>query len=340
MPPIRTLALALALSASPTIAAQESQPTAAELAERSLDQLRTAMQDHYSHYRRLGLDWAAEEAKHRDAILAAETPIEWAKAAGAFLSTAQDGHLWLSLNGQLAPTYRRPWHTNFSIDAVRATFPELEELAPQVHSARTDDGIAYLLIGTWDQRRGRSTTVAQDAIDEAREDDALVLDVRSNGGGSEPFAMAVAAWFVEGTKVYAQHVTRDPQAEGGFSEPFRRFLPGNRGSRRFAGPVAVLMGPRNASSCEAFLLMMKQAEHAVLIGEQSMGSSGNPQPFELANGVVAYLPSWKAMDPDGNEIEGVGVAPDIEVVTSADDLGKKDIVLKAALAELRRRLAR
>ena len=53
--------------------------------------------------------------------------------------------------------------------------------------------------------------------------------------------------------------------------------------------------------------MMKQAPDAVLVGAASQGSSGNPQPVELDNGVTAFLPCWKAMTPDGSELEGVGI---------------------------------
>ncbi len=90
------------------------------------------------------------------------------------------------------------------------------------------------------------------------------------------------------------------------------------------------------SSNESFLLMMKQAPDAVIVGARSQGSSGNPKPHDLGNGVTVFLPSWKDMTVDGHELEGVGVPPDIEVNATANDFRESDPVLTAALEHLRK----
>ena len=87
---------------------------------------------------------------------------------------------------------------------------------------------------------------------------------------------------------------------------------------RCTGPVVVLTGPACASSNEAFLLMMR-ASGAKLVGERSRGSSGNPRPVELDNGVVLYVPTWQALDADGKPLEGIGIAPDVEVPWGGGD---------------------
>jgi carboxyl-terminal processing protease len=96
------------------------------------------------------------------------------------------------------------------------------------------------------------------------------------------------------------------------------------------------MGPVNMSSCESFLLMMKQVPGCKLIGATSYGSSGNPQGYGLPNGVVVYLPSWKDMMPDGAMFEGQGLAPDEAVRAETKDFEERDPVLEAALQLLRR----
>ena len=99
--------------------------------------------------------------------------------------------------------------------------------------------------------------------------------------------------------------------------------------------VAVLMGQANVSSAEAFLQMMNQVPGCTLVGERSYGSSGNPQPVDLGNGVTAFLPSWKAMFPDGTPLEGKGIEPDIAVKATEAELRDRDPVLEAALKALR-----
>lgn len=87
------------------------------------------------------------------------------------------------------------------------------------------------------------------------------------------------------------------------------------------------------SSNEAFLLMMRAAG-AKLVGERTLGASGNPQPVDLGNGVTVYLPWWRAYQADGSPFEGVGITPDVEVTTTAEDLEAKDPVVDAAVTEV------
>jgi C-terminal processing protease CtpA/Prc len=91
------------------------------------------------------------------------------------------------------------------------------------------------------------------------------------------------------------------------------------------------------SSCEAFLLMMKQVPGCKSIGAKSYGSSGNPKPTDLGNGVTVYLPSWQSLRPDGTCFEGEGLAPDFPINATQVEFEAADPVLQAALTLLRRR---
>jgi hypothetical protein len=51
--------------------------------------------------------------------------------------------------------------------------------------------------------------------------------------------------------------------------------------------------------------------------------------------VTLLLPSWKDLTSDGNELEGIGVQPAIEIKSSPADFKSGDPVLAAALAHLR-----
>jgi C-terminal processing protease CtpA/Prc len=172
-------------------------------------------------------------------------------------------------------------------------------------------------------------------LDELRETRALVIDVRVNGGGDERMAQEFAGCFVAERRLYAIHVYRDPASQSGFTAPRERWVEPNATRPRYEGRVAVLSGPVVMSSCESFLLMMKCVPDAVIIGAPSQGSSGNPRPHDLGNGVTVFLPSWKDLTPEGEEIEGIGIPPDIEVPTSPSDFQTADPVLAKALAYLR-----
>jgi C-terminal processing protease CtpA/Prc len=83
-------------------------------------------------------------------------------------------------------------------------------------------------------------------------------------------------------------------------------------------------------------MMMKQAPGCTLMGDRTAGSSGNPKPVDLGNGVVAFVPSWKDLRLNGTCLEGEGFAPDIAVKTMPQDFEKDDSVVDTALQLLRR----
>lgn len=58
--------------------------------------------------------------------------------------------------------------------------------------------------------------------------------------------------------------------------------------------------------------------------------SGNPKPHKLKNDVTVFIPSRKAMRPDGTCFEGEGIRPDIEAKASPDKFGTGDPVLQRA----------
>lgn len=303
--------------------------------QRAVNLLRAALRKHYSYYDRLGIDWDDLVARQRDALVAAKTPAEFARIAGMVLARAKDKHLWFRVGNTTIPSYVNPSVPNANFKLLPKIVPGWQIRCRGVASGRWSDGIGYLLIDSWDRSNDELVKTVLQVLREMHDAPALVIDVRGNGGGSEPLAAEVAGCFVDSPRLYARHVYRDPDRPGGFTTPRDRWLQPNHDGPAFRGRVAVLTGPAVMSSCEAFLLMMKQVPGAVLVGARSQGSSGNPQPYDLGNGVTVFLPSWKSMTPDGHELEGQGIAPDIEVRAAPNDFATSDPVLEAALARLR-----
>lgn len=306
-----------------------------ELNARSLSSLMTVLRDEYSYYELRWLDWDGVEAEHRDKILAAKSTPSWIKRTARMLSAANDMHLWFSYRGDTTPTYKRRIKRNFDLNGVRSVLPGLSKRNPSVYTARSNDNIGYIMIATLGSERAEELEQVQDVLSAYRDCKALILDLRPNGGGAESLAKPIAAWFVNGTQVYAKHRVRNPKAADGFDPVRLRSITGNPPPRRFEKPVAVLAGPGIMSSAEAFLLMLRQGRNVKLIGAASFGSSGNPKPHLLENGVELYVPSWQAMRPDGSVFEGEGIAPDIIVEARPGEFKKGDPVLQRALSYLR-----
>jgi len=306
-----------------------------ELNIQSLDALIDALRTKYSYFDLRNVRWEQLFAKHRPDIVAAKTTERWVRQSARMLASVNDIHMTLRFDGHAVPTAVRDAPANFDRRSVRAIIPGVTELNRSVAAGVTSDGIGYVLITTWSADAAGDVQAAGRWLEAHRTAPGLVIDVRPNAGGSETLARSIASWFVGERRVYAKHTYRRGSGPSDFTPVRERTIEPNDAAHRYDGPVAVLMGRHNVSSCEAFLLMMKQAKRAVLIGETSYGSSGNPQTVFLPNGVKVMLPSWKAMTPDGRCFEGVGIAPDIKVGRDHVDFAKSDPILTRALRWLR-----
>lgn len=319
-----------------TTSAERSPEDQKTLNERSYDELIEALKNDYSYLDRTGTDWKARFAKHRDKIIAAKSTSEWADRIAKLLRPAKDPHLWMKVGGAGKATYQRKYQGNFRLESVEEKLGKLTKHDDALYSARTDDDIGYLLIGSWSGDRDERVAAIETVLTSLADTKALIVDVRPNGGGDELMAKAIGQWFVKGKAVYSKNAYRDATADGGFGQVFDRVIEGNDEPKVYKKRVAVLMGPANLSSCESFLLMMKQGPRVKCFGDTTGGSSGNPKLHALPNGVEMYIPSWKDMLPDGTVLEGRGVEPDVRVESKMSDFESGDPVLAAALKALRK----
>jgi C-terminal processing protease CtpA/Prc len=265
----------------------------------------------------------------------AQTPEQFAESASKLMERARDPHLWIKVGEKSIGGFKRNAVRNYNISTLRRIVPGFVERNKRVSTGRFEDGIGYILINNW-SKDGDNLEPAFAALKEFSDAPGLIIDVRPNSGGSEPLAEEFAGCFVDKPVMYSKHIYRKADEPNGFSQPQERILQPNKKQVRYKGKVTVLMGQANMSSCESFLLMMKQAG-CKLVGERSYGSSGNPKPYELGNGVTVWLPSWKDLLPDGTCLEGRGVLPDIGVSTTDAQLKNGDPVLDAGLKYLRGR---
>jgi hypothetical protein len=317
-------------------AAGPAAPSTVSNAE-AVKNLRQAIDEQYSYRDLRKLDWAALFAKYGPMMESAKSPAVFAQAAAGLLANACDMHIWLEVGGREIHPYKRNITRNYNLAVLGKVVPGFRKLSNGVYSGRFDDGIRYILIESWSRDRTEALEQAYAVLGESSDAPGLIVDVRPNGGGAEPLAQQFAGCFIDKPVVYSKNVYREADAPGGFGRVYDRVLEPNKARPKYRGKVVVLMGQANMSSCESFLLMMKQVPGCKLIGSTSYGSSGNPKPVDLGNGVTVYLPSWKDLRPDGTCLEGEGIKPDIPITVTAVALQTTDPVLQAALTLLRKR---
>lgn len=139
--------------------------------------------------------------------------------------------------------------------------------------------------------------------------DALVFDLRQNGGGDPEMVQLLCSYlFDEPT-----HLNSLSWREGEETVEFWTLedLPGRRLPEV---PVFVLTSPYTFSGAEEFAYNLRCLERATLIGETSGGGAHPGQPFDLDEELEVFIATGRAINPiTGTNWEGTGVAPHIEV---------------------------
>jgi C-terminal processing protease CtpA/Prc len=163
---------------------------------------------------------------------------------------------------------------------------------------------------------------------------AIIIDVRSNGGGSSLNSDLVASRFADKkhTNCYYRHRVSAQRTE--MSDFVAQDI-APAGKVQFKGKVAVLTNRYSASATENFILSMKSFPNTMQIGDYSWGLSGTSPVFkQLPMGWSCRISSRLLCDANKQPITQ-GIAPDIFVQTSkSDSLNGKDSIIERAIFEL------
>jgi carboxyl-terminal processing protease len=143
--------------------------------------------------------------------------------------------------------------------------------------------------------------------------EGLVLDLRSNGGGLLQEAVLSAGVFLpEGTVVVT---TRSrTQGDSVYEAP---------GGSLPSLPTAVLIDRNTASAAEILTAALAEEAGAVVVGVRSFGKGVFQQEIDLSNGGALKLTVGEYYTPDGENLAGSGIRPDVPARdlpgTEADD---------------------
>lgn len=151
--------------------------------------------------------------------------------------------------------------------------------------------------------------------------DALIVDLRRNGGGNPDLIRYYCSFFMPPNT----HINSLYWRERDRTQEFRT-LEAIDGKRRTDVPVFVLTSNRTFSGGEEFAYNFKTQKRATLIGEVTGGGANPGGMFPVNERLGIFIPTGRAINPiTGTNWEGVGVEPDIK--TTADEALEKALPL-------------
>ncbi|HWT73668.1 MAG TPA: S41 family peptidase [Mobilitalea sp.] len=183
---------------------------------------------------------------------------------------------------------------NFTIERQKIEVPTIEY-------QMLDNKIGYIIISEFDE-----VTVDQfiAAVDELEADGmkGLIVDVRNNPGGLLDSVVKILDRLLPPELIVYTEDKNDVREEEKAVD-----------DKKITVPMAVLINGNSASAAEIFAGTLQDYKTATIIGTTSFGKGIVQKVIPLSDGTAVKLTISKYYTPNGRNIHGTGITPDIEV---------------------------
>lgn len=322
-------ALSVSAALPPAAAREATQAAPAFDARASVDAVRKALRENYVlPAKRAPLD-AALAAGLASGRYAVAEPQELARRVNEDMArVTPDKHLGLHYDPGIAaqiaagPQNDRIQDSAFFKEQARRRNHGVSELKV------LDGNIRYLRYDGFVWTGDESGAALDAAAAFLRGGDAIVIDIRGNGGGSPDAVRRLASYFVPaGAKLVTFHMRSDPPVVSSAEAQVA-------GGRIEGVPVYVLTSGNSASAAEEFASHVAGFKFGTLVGETTAGAGYRNENFSIPGGFVLSVSVGRPELPDGSDWEAKGVAPQVKVAADlalgrAQQLALESLAAKA-----------
>jgi len=220
----------------------------------------------------------------------------------------QDKHIWVELlppappSGQTSPT------RSAAADAARAEAVRRSNAGVRrVEILRGNVG--YLDLSSFFRPEEARDTIAL-AMRLLSKADALIIDMRRNGGGSPGTVVFLLGYLIDAPGATLFEIVHRPP------EPPDRYalaatLPSERDGKR---PIAVLTSAQTFSGGEGLAFLLQERHRAEVVGETTAGAANPGTTYPVDNLFRVNVPNGRIKSAvGGGNWEGAGVTPDVKV---------------------------
>lgn len=195
---------------------------------------------------------------------------------------------------------------------------------PVVESKMLEDNIGYLQLTEFGQTATDEVVKALRELN-VRDLRGLILDLRGNRGGYLSTSIEVTSQFVGQGPIVIERF-QDGR------EQRHQALPGGLAT---TVPLVVLVDGGSASAAEITAGAIQDTGRGVLIGTTTLGKGSVQMAHTLSDGSQLRVTVAHWFTPNGRAIHGEGLAPDIEVTITEDEIAAgQDPQLERAIAYL------
>jgi len=175
--------------------------------------------------------------------------------------------------------------------------------------------IGYIYIGSFNVVN--LMNFFNEALNYVKNTKALILDIRHNNGGSTEYVETIASRFLTSTLEKPDYYLLGELIHSPPMKP--------QGPFQYVNPIVVLINGVCVSASDYFPEVMKQISTVTVVGDTTAGGSAAatlqvPARYILPSGKIIFVGTADLRRYDGLPWEWIGVAPDILVQQTKDDL--------------------
>jgi len=153
--------------------------------------------------------------------------------------------------------------------------------------------------------------------------EALIIDLRNNQGGLLNQAVTLGSLFLEqGKKIVSVNSKIEVQKQEYFAADAKKI---------YDIPMVVLVNQFSASASEVFSAAMQDHGRATIVGVKTYGKASVQSLIPLDDVSALKLTTARYLSPHGQQIDGVGIQPNIVVEEGAPGTDSAQNQIKAAL---------
>lgn len=303
----------------------------------NFDALWTILDQKYCFFEYKNIDWDDVYARYSRRISEDMSSEALFDLMDEMLKELKDGHVNLTSAFNVAryAEWYDNYPRNFYIDIIENDnyLAKDYKIASGLRYKVLMDNVGYVYYNSFSSGVGRGNL--NEVIKRMLSCDGIIIDIRSNGGGSLSNGEKLIEPFVtKKTHVgYMQHKTGKGHNE--FSKPYALYAEPFSGWS-YLKPVVVLTNRRSYSAANDFVSAMKCADNVTIMGDKTGGGGGMPFFSELPNGWSVRFSASPRLTVDKEQIE-FGIDPDIFVELKESDREKGiDTIIEEARAYIKK----
>lgn len=303
--------------------------------------------EHYSLFEVRNRDWDSIYIAYRPEINAKTSDEELWEVFKDMVSYLDDSHTFI-LNPQ--ENFDKEIHLftsgseendlaedTFSLDLIEDKYLEnikritdAEEEVIKSYAKIKNENIGYIYLNSMESD---NLDFIDTMLNNLKNTEAIILDLRNNSGGSDVLAAKIAGRFATSEKLIYTIEEKNGPNHDDFNDKINYYSK-KEGNEFYDKPLVVLTDKITVSAAEILLLHLNSFDQVTQIGNTTAGdfSDASMRRF-LPNGWQYQYSIFKFLLPNETSLDGVGHIPDILITNSVNDIkNEEDKVLEKAIA--------